>query len=195
MTDLCMQTHSPKELCVLDTNPSPTRWLGQGHGSMSLMGSTLFVEVGKSSGIHRAPAGSDVMHYFISQCQAPVPVLHGLTWNFRSGTGEIQLGSSQLFRWVLPCQLAAAVQLRWVLTSAGAATIPTVSASCWNAGQQHIVLIGSHISFQIVLILCLNVQQRILQCWLQRTWFSCPAASLRAHSKVRALPFPALPGR
>lgn len=90
----------------------------------------LFVEVGMCSRTHRALAGSNFTYYFMPRCQAPAPVLQGPTaWNFRSGTGEIQLGSSQLFHWVLlvfPCHLAAAVQLRWVLT-AGAATIPSVS--------------------------------------------------------------------
>lgn len=69
------------------------------------------------------------------------------------------------------------------------------------------MLVGFGTSFQIVLIMRLNVQQKIFQRWAaERTWVlsspaafgllrSPPTASARARSKVQVLHFRALPER
>lgn len=161
---------------------------------------------------HRAPGGSTFTHHFISQRLAHVPALHRSTsWNLRFGTGEIQLGSSQQtepFRWVLLVflvwwqQWSCAGSLRQLELP----QFPPHLASCWNAGQKH-MLVGFGTSFQIVLIMCLNVQQKMFQCWAaERTGIlssptafgllrSPPTASGRAHGKVQVLHFRALPER
>lgn len=164
-----------------------------------------------SGTVTRAPGGSTFVFLGVPMpgwCASPAQT----AWNCRFGTGKFgwavpsEQSSCAGACWSLPCCLAAAVELCWVPTSAGAAALPGTSGFLLERRPKHMP-VGFCTSFQIALIMCLNVQQKILQRWAaQRTrilsspaafglFRSPPTATVRACSKVHVLQFRALPGR